>query len=372
MKVLHVCAGNLFGGVETYLVTLAKLRHLVPDMQPEFALCFRGRLWDELTATGVPIHDLGISRMSRPWTVLRSRGRIRQLMRNGYHQVILHASWALALFGPSVRRNGHPLICHMHNPTSRSWLDRFAGLQRPRLVIAPSGHSTETWRTLFPRARHEVLNYPLPANVISTSPLTPTERAAVRTGYGVTGDEVIILQASRMEPWKGVDRVVRSLGQLSQTSGWRFWVAGGVQRASEQVYADEVHRMARDLGIHDRVTFFGQTNEVPKLLRAADIYCQGNRGPEGFSLSFLEASYCGLPVVTTDIGGAGEMIDEQTGVLVPPGEDVGPLAAGLSRLIADPRLRSEMGLRAHEKAVRVSDPRQQFVKLKEWLRSVAA
>ncbi|WP_277881514.1 hypothetical protein [Leptolyngbya sp. FACHB-17] len=42
MKILHLYAGNLFGGIETYLVTLAKTQTLMPQMQHEFALCFRG------------------------------------------------------------------------------------------------------------------------------------------------------------------------------------------------------------------------------------------------------------------------------------------------------------------------------------------
>ena len=50
---LHLSAGNLYGGIETFLTTLARMRHLAPGMEPEFGLCFRGRLWDELVATGL-------------------------------------------------------------------------------------------------------------------------------------------------------------------------------------------------------------------------------------------------------------------------------------------------------------------------------
>jgi hypothetical protein len=59
MKVLHVYSGNLFGGVETLLITLAQQRSLCPQMQPHFALCFEGRLVNELRAVGVGVHMLG-------------------------------------------------------------------------------------------------------------------------------------------------------------------------------------------------------------------------------------------------------------------------------------------------------------------------
>src|SRR5579872_6438503 len=52
IRVLHVAAGKLYGGVETLLVTLARYHKLCPEMEPEFAVCFEGRLAEELRATG--------------------------------------------------------------------------------------------------------------------------------------------------------------------------------------------------------------------------------------------------------------------------------------------------------------------------------
>src|SRR5579863_1214479 len=55
MRVMHIVSGRLFGGVETLLVTLARSRDLCPAMDPEFALCFDGRLSEELGASGVAV-----------------------------------------------------------------------------------------------------------------------------------------------------------------------------------------------------------------------------------------------------------------------------------------------------------------------------
>ena len=70
MRVLYVHSGNLYGGVETLQVTLARHRDLCPAMEPSYALCFKGRLSEELIATGVPVHLLNAVRVSRPLTVL--------------------------------------------------------------------------------------------------------------------------------------------------------------------------------------------------------------------------------------------------------------------------------------------------------------
>lgn len=72
MRVLHINAGNMFGGVETLLTTLARSRALTPDVESEFALCFTGRLSSELAAAGVPVHMLGEVRVRYPLTLMRA------------------------------------------------------------------------------------------------------------------------------------------------------------------------------------------------------------------------------------------------------------------------------------------------------------
>ena len=52
LRVLHVHSGNLYGGVETFLTTLARDAAAAPRMTSSFALCFEGRLSNELRAHG--------------------------------------------------------------------------------------------------------------------------------------------------------------------------------------------------------------------------------------------------------------------------------------------------------------------------------
>ena len=73
MRVLHVSAGNLYGGLETVLVTLARCRALNPGLECEFALCFAGRAEDELRAAGATVHRLGEVRVRWPFSLHRGR-----------------------------------------------------------------------------------------------------------------------------------------------------------------------------------------------------------------------------------------------------------------------------------------------------------
>src|SRR5437762_7804108 len=107
MRVLHLCAGNLYGGIETLLVTLARRRALCPGVEPEFAPCFEGRLSAELRDAGVAVRPLGPARVSRPWTVWRVRRRLRALLPAGRYDLALsHGCWPHALAAPEVRRAG--------------------------------------------------------------------------------------------------------------------------------------------------------------------------------------------------------------------------------------------------------------------------
>jgi hypothetical protein len=79
MRVLHVAAGNLYGGVERILEEIA--RHGTAASQHEFALSFEGRLSGGLDAAGATRHDLGAVRFSRPLSVWRARRRLRRVLR---------------------------------------------------------------------------------------------------------------------------------------------------------------------------------------------------------------------------------------------------------------------------------------------------
>src|SRR4051794_10686694 len=103
MRVLHLYAGNLYGGVETFLLTLARQRALA-NMQPTFGLSFEGRLSRELREAGASVESLGEVRFSRPWSVRRARQNLRRLLATTPFDVaVCHSTWPHAVFAPVVR-----------------------------------------------------------------------------------------------------------------------------------------------------------------------------------------------------------------------------------------------------------------------------
>lgn len=357
MKVLHLTAGNLYGGIETFLVTLARLRHLCPAIEPHYGLCFPGRLRDELLAAGVPVHDLGAVRLSRPWTVWQARRRLHSLLRQiDFVVAITHGCWPHVVFAPILKKTGIRLVYMTHdylNP--RHWLNRWAARTSPELVVANSRYTQQSAAAVFPQADVEVVYLPVPRLEVDHSRV----RAEMRQQLGVSPETVVILQASRLERWKGQTVHLEALAQLRDLPQWQAWIAGGPQKAGEAEFLAELQGAIRQAGIADRVKFLGQRRDIPLLMAAADIYCQPNTDPEPFGITFVEALHAGLPVVTSNFGGAAEIITPDCGILCPP-SNTNAVAEALRNLITDPQLRRSLGAVGPNRALTLCNPFEQI------------
>src|SRR4051794_18404780 len=169
---------------------MARLRHLVPDMEPEFGLCFRGRLWDELVATGVAVHDFRPVRLSRPWTVWRARERLRQVLDDSRPDVVMtHDTWFHAVSAPVVRRAGIRSVLSVHGLLSvRHWLDRWASRTPPDLILVNSQFTSRSVPSVFPGTPFQVWHAPSAPPTANGS-----VRFKVRADLGTPEKAVVIL-----------------------------------------------------------------------------------------------------------------------------------------------------------------------------------
>jgi len=368
VHVLHVHAGNLYGGVEAMLLTQVRERNLCSNLQTSFALCFDGRFSEQLTDAGATIHGLGKVRTRQPLSVRRARQNLRELLRlEPVDVVVTHSCWSHAIFGSTVRAASVPLVSYLHSPaTGRHWLEHWARRTPPDLVLCNSDFTAATSPRLFPETRAETIYCPVAPPEF---PFSRSDRNGIRTALQTPIDATVIIQVSRMEAWKGHALHLEALSRLKDLPGWECWQVGGAQRESELQYLEKLKRTARRLGISERVRFLEQRSDVAKLLAAADIFCQPNTAAEPFGIAFIEALYAHLPVVTTDIGGAREIVNDSCGVLVQQ-DDASSLALELRALIQDPALRSRLGSAGPARARMICDPGAQLKQFQEALSGV--
>ena len=354
VRVLHLCAGNLYGGVERIVAECAAGRALSPSMTPSFAVCFDGRLAAEIEATGTPCNRIGAVRVSRPLTVARARRRLSRVLQDERPDaVICHSSRITGLAAPVVRAHGAPLMLWVHDALSgRTWAERWARRSRPRFAIANSRFTCESVRQVYPDTPHAVMYAP-----VSAAGTGGEDRAVIRAALGAAAATPVVIVASRFEAWKGHRDLITALAAVREP--WQLWIAGRAQRGAEDDYERGLRQLAAATGVSSRVQFLGERHDVPALMRAADVHCQPNSAPEPFGLAFIEALYAGLPVVTTAIGGAREIVTDECGILVPPGEP-GALEHALRRMVTDAAARQRLGASGPARARVLCDPATQL------------
>jgi glycosyltransferase involved in cell wall biosynthesis len=354
LKVLHVSSGERYGGIEAVLQSLARHRALCPGLEQHFALCFEGRLSAELQALEVPVYMLGNVRLKNPLSIRRARRTLDSVIRSSACDVIIcHGPRTMIFFAKTVRGARKPLLMWMHGiRILRRWLNHLLGRNLPDLMICNSSYTQQALASVFPGIESTVIHYPL--GTTDTQP-GGGSREAIRKATGAREDSVVIVLASRMVSWKGHHVLLDALAQLVSETPWQCWIVGGAQSPAEQEYVDGLESKVVNAGLAEKIRFLGQRTDVAHILSAADIFCQPNLEGEPFGVVYIEAMQAGLPVMTSAIGAAVEIIDETSGVLVPPNNPAA-LAQALRDLLDDPVLRQRLGGGGPARARQLCDP----------------
>jgi sugar transferase (PEP-CTERM/EpsH1 system associated) len=158
-----------------------------------------------------------------------------------------------------------------------------------------------------------------------------------RRTLGLDSEDLVIGTVGRLVAVKNQAMLLEALA-LVRAQGVRFKAV----LAGEGPLLDDLQAQAARLGLSDRVLLAGNRRDVPDMLAAYDVFVLSSLS-EGLSNVILEAMAAGLPVVATDVGGAGELVQpDRTGILV-SSNDAEAMAAALLKLVRSPETRLAMG-----------------------------
>lgn len=145
------------------------------------------------------------------------------------------------------------------------------------------------------------------------------------------GDEKILLFVGRVRREKGVDLAIKALPKISKKLGPVKLIIVG-----EGEFADQVHPLAKSLGVENQVIQTGRVEEdqVPLYYNLADAFLMPSTRWEALPLSLLEAIATGIVVVASDVGGIPSVIEDgYNGILVKKG-DLESLVEGVVRAMS--------------------------------------
>ncbi len=158
-------------------------------------------------------------------------------------------------------------------------------------------------------------------NGIDTTVFHRVARRAARDQLGLPEDAPVLISVGALVERKGFHRVMECLPALRRTfPDLRYLVVGGA--SPEGDWGAVLRERAVELGLRDCVLFLGALapGELKVPLSAADVFVLAT-GNEGWANVFLEAMACGLPVVTTSVGGNAEVVTSaRLGTLVTFGD----------------------------------------------------
>jgi glycosyltransferase involved in cell wall biosynthesis/O-antigen/teichoic acid export membrane protein len=189
------------------------------------------------------------------------------------------------------------------------------------------------------------------------APATDAQRVELRRRFGLPADRSLVLYVGRLAFSKGV----LDLAEAWQTVSRAHPQAHLVLLGSGSHSGDDCERRLREqihaTGLADRVTFAGETDNVHEYLQAADLFVMPSHS-EGFCLALVEAMACGLPVVSTPVGVAPELIRDGDNGLLAACRQPGDLARALSSALDHTEQWSTLGAKARAAvAPRFSMPR---------------
>jgi glycosyltransferase involved in cell wall biosynthesis len=174
--------------------------------------------------------------------------------------------------------------------------------------------------------------------------ITEPERSRRRERWGAPLRAVVIGCVARFDPVKDHAGLVRAFAMLRTRHPDVFLVLTGDGETRVKVES-----LVKELGVADAVHFTGELRGHD-LHQGFDISALASMS-EGFPNTLIEAMAAGNPVVATAVGGTVDAVAEnETGMLVPPGEPVA-MAAAMMRLVEDAQLRVRLGMEGRRRAM---------------------
>jgi glycosyltransferase involved in cell wall biosynthesis len=276
---------------------------------------------------------------------------LKELDRRGADVLHMHGYGATTFGRLAAARRQWPAILHEHaNLTDTPWFQKIADrLLAPHtdlaLAVSESTAAFTIRARLMPAERTKVVYLGSPLDEFARD-RSPEEIAAARAALGIEPSTIAVGTVTRLMPSKGNQYLVEAVREITaRQPKVRVYIAG------EGELAQELHDLARSLGLGDRLVFLGFQRDVAAVLAAFDVVVFPSLW-EGTPLTAFEALAAGKPIVSTDADGLLDILTDRRDAIVVPKRNPGALARAIIDVIEQPGLAERLGHEARRTGAR--------------------
>jgi FemAB-related protein (PEP-CTERM system-associated) len=210
-------------------------------------------------------------------------------------------------------------------------IDRAALRRYDRVICVSDALFSECMKARIPIDRCSEI-----ANAIDLKHYETFDRPALRESWGLNNDRFVIGSLGRLSAEKGFDNLIDAANQLVE-SGVNAELLIGGDGPNRRQLAEQIEACEHS----DRIRLVGHVEDPRSFLGALDAFAISSRS-EGLPNVLLESLACGIPTVTTSVGGIPTVVEHERDALLVKPDDVEALTLAMSRLAHNPALTEQL------------------------------
>jgi len=345
----QILASREIGGGANIAFTLAGyFSERINKSAVEMWIPGKGAAWRAAETLGFALESYASEALFAPSRLVSCLNASRMVWRmKSPRRAILHfhSPFVYGALRPYLRWMTLRTVVHIHSDFSIEGL-RWAFKVPPNLIVTCAKYLEGLVERSITNNRILPWRLVTIPNSVNTSRYKPGDKTAARQACGITGNVPVIAMVANLSARKGQETVIRALASVRASGVPATCLLIGNERHGESTYGAHLHRLVDELGLSGCVRFLGFRENVPEILRAADILVLPSLS-EGLPLSILEAQASKVAVVASPVGGIPEVVTHgETGLLIEAHDTMG-YARSMERLILDRNLYSSVVERAY-------------------------
>jgi glycosyltransferase involved in cell wall biosynthesis len=340
MNILHLEASTGWGGQEIRILREAEgMREKGHTVI--LAVAKGGKLVTRAKSAGFIVYELNFKRAAWPLSFFK----LLWIMKKHRIEIVnTHSSLDSWIGGIAAKVGGRRIVRtrHLSTPIKAGFNSRFVYGHLADFVVTTCASIVPMIVKQSGKCAHLCKSIPTGVNPNQIQ-VQSAEKELFRKKHEIQEGDFLVGTACFMRSWKGIDDLLKAADILKDTPHLKWIIIGGG-------HAERHIRFAKELNLQN-VIFTGHLENPFPALASLDLFALLSTAHEGVSQAILQAAFLEKPLLSTKIGGLGEVcIDGATGINVAPFSPK-EVAAAVLQLKNDPVLRNRYAKRAKELAL---------------------